>query len=341
MRLGHLGYAVTAYRAQGITTDTAHAVVEPGTTRENLYVAMTRGRASNTAYVVVSRPDDNHSARHPGERPDATARDILAGVLGHVGAELSAHETIAAEQEAWGSIAQLAAEYDTIAASAQRPRWTRLVHASGLPADLVEAAIASDAFGALTAGLRRAEALGHNVETLLPRIAAARGFEDAQDAAAVLHARLERVLALPSSGSSRGSERRLVAGLLPKAVGEMDAEMRRALDERAHLIEERASALVDSAVESGERWIDALGRIPVDPARAGAWRHQARILAAYRDRYGVFEDDALGAPATSPNQRMDAAVAAVARDRAIWLSRADAPTQPHRAHRPTRAIHSL
>lgn len=55
-----LGYAVTAYRAQGITTDTARAVIEPGTTRENMYVAMTRGRASNTAYVVVSRPDDNH-----------------------------------------------------------------------------------------------------------------------------------------------------------------------------------------------------------------------------------------------------------------------------------------
>ncbi|MCG7414652.1 relaxase domain-containing protein [Microbacterium aurum] len=336
-----LGYAVTAYRAQGITTDTAHAVVEPGTTRENLYVAMTRGRASNTAYVVVSRPDDNHSARHPGERADATARDILAGVLGHVGAELSAHETIAAEQEAWGSVAQLAAEYDTIAASAQRPRWIRLVHACGLPVDLAEAAIESDAFGALTAGLRRAEALGHNVETLLPRIVAARGFEDAQDAAAVLHERLERVLTQPSSGSSRGSRQRLIAGLIPAAVGEMDAEMRRALDERAHLIEERALALVESAMSSGEGWIASLGRTPADPARAGAWRHQARIVAAYRDRYAVFEDNALGAPATSLNQRIDAAAAAVARDCASSLSRRDAPTQPRRAPARTRAVHSL
>ncbi len=336
-----LGYAVTAYRAQGITTDTAHAVVEPGTTRENLYVAMTRGRASNTAYVVVSRPDDNHSARHPGERPDATARDIFAGVLAHVGAELSAHETVAAEQEAWGSIAHLAAEYDTIAVSAQRSRWTKLVHACGLPVDLAESAIESDAFGALTAGLRRAEALGHNVEMLLPRLVAARGFEDAQDAAAVLHERLERVLAQPTSGSSRGSGRSLIAGLIATAMGEMDAEMRRALDERAHLIEERALALVESAVASGERWVASLGRVPAERARAVAWRHEARIVAAYRDRYGVLEDDALGAPATSPNQRMDAAAAAVARDRAIWLSRADAPTQPQRASARTRPIHSL
>ncbi|WP_454118431.1 hypothetical protein [Microbacterium lacticum] len=289
----------------------------------------------------MSRPDDNHSARHPGERPDASARDILAGVLGHVGAELSAHETISAEQEAWGSIAQLAAEYDTIAASAQRPRWTRLIHVCGLPAEMAGAAIESDAFGALTAGLRRAEALGHNVETLLPRIVAARGFEDAQDAAAVLHERLERVLGRPSSGSSRGSGHRMIAGLIPDAMGEMDAEMRRALDERAQLMEARAVALVEVALASKASWIASLGRVPVDPARMGAWRHQARIVAAYRDRYGVFDDDALGALAASPNQRMDAAAAAVARDRALWLSKADAPTQSRSAAVRAGAVHSL
>ncbi|KXC07026.1 helicase C-terminal domain-containing protein [Microbacterium hominis] len=341
MRLQNLGYAVTAYRAQGITADTAHAVIEPGTTRENLYVAMTRGRASNTAYVVVSRPDDNHSARHPGERPNATARDILAGVLGHVGAELSAHETIVAEQESWGSIAQLAAEYDTIASSAQRPRWTNLVYACGLPAEVADATITSDAFGVLTAGLRRAEALGYDVDSLLARLAASRGFEDAQDAAAVLHERLERVLAQPSSGSSRGSGRRMIAGLIPAAMGEMDAEMRRALDERALLIEERAAALVDSALASGAMWISSLGHMPADPVRADVWRRHAHIVAAYRDRYGVFEDDALGAPAASPNQRMDAATAAVARDRAIRLSRADAPAQPRQAPNRSRSVHSL
>ncbi|WP_457101771.1 MobF family relaxase [Microbacterium sp. P5_E9] len=336
-----LGYAVTAYRAQGITTDTAHAVVEPGTTRENLYVAMTRGRASNKAYVVVDRPDDNHSAEHPGHRPDASARDILVGVLGHVGAELSAHETLVAEQESWGSVAQLAAEYETIASSAQRPRWTSLVQSCGLPAAMAEAAVRSDAFGALAAGLRRAEALGHNVETLLPRIAAARGFEDAQDAAAVLHERLERVLAQPASGSSRGSGRRLIAGLIPLAMGEMDADMRRALEERAHLIEQRASALVEAALTSRENWIASLGRVPVDVASAAAWRRQARVVAAYRDRYGVFEDDALGSTAISGTQRMDAAAAGTARDRAIWLSQPSAPPQPQRTPSHSRPVHSL
>src|SRR5699024_1239040 len=75
-----LGYAVTAHRAQGITTDTAHVLVEPTTTRENLYVAMTRGRESNRAWVVLDRPDD-HVEAHPAENPDATARSVLHGVL--------------------------------------------------------------------------------------------------------------------------------------------------------------------------------------------------------------------------------------------------------------------
>lgn len=113
-----LGYAVTAYRAQGVTTDTAHALIEPGTTRENLYVAMTRGRQANTAYVSINRPDDDHSAWRPGDLDKATARSVLYGVLQYVGAEPSAHQTIAAEQDAWGSIAQLAAEYETIAGAA-------------------------------------------------------------------------------------------------------------------------------------------------------------------------------------------------------------------------------
>lgn len=116
-----LGYAVTAYRAQGITVD-ASVLVDASTTRENFYVAMTRGSHTNVAYVAADKPDPAHETPHPADNAEATARSVLLGVLQHVGAELSAHETITAEQEAWGSIAQLAAEYETIAAAAQHDR---------------------------------------------------------------------------------------------------------------------------------------------------------------------------------------------------------------------------
>lgn len=80
MCLRHLGYAVTAHRAQGVTVDTANMLVEPTTTRENFYVAMTRGKHSNHADVVLDRSADAHTEPHPGANPDAAARSVLYGV---------------------------------------------------------------------------------------------------------------------------------------------------------------------------------------------------------------------------------------------------------------------
>lgn len=46
-----MGWAVTGYGNQGDTVDVGLAVLEPGTTRSHAYVAMTRGRAANHAWV--------------------------------------------------------------------------------------------------------------------------------------------------------------------------------------------------------------------------------------------------------------------------------------------------
>ncbi len=44
----NLGYAVTVHSAQGVTADTSHALLGENTSRELLYVALTRGRHTNT-----------------------------------------------------------------------------------------------------------------------------------------------------------------------------------------------------------------------------------------------------------------------------------------------------
>ena len=332
-----LGYAVTAHRAQGVTVDTAHVLVEPTSTRENFYVAMTRGKQANSAYVILDRADE-HAEPYPGDNPDATGRSVLFGVLQHVGAELSAHETITAEQEHWGSIAQLAAEYETIAAAAQRDRWATLIRASGLTAEQADAAIESEAFGALTAELRRAEANHHDLDTLFPRLVAARGFADADDIASVLHYRVARVTARPAGSGRTRKAPRLIAGLIPSADGPMTGDMRQAIDERRELIEARADAVLDTACGAAESWTRLLGDPPRDPRKTAAWRRYARTIAAYRDRYGITEDTPLGPMPENGAQKIDRARAEAALRQ---LARQPEPHSQHRPPAPTRQAPSL
>ena len=303
-----LGYAVTAHRAQGITVDTAHVVAADHTNRENFYVAMTRGRESNIAYVSVDTADENHS-RMPGE--ETTAKDVLIGILQRTGAELSAHQTITGEQDTWGSIAQLAAEYETIAAAAQRDRWATLIRSSGLTPEQTAAVIESDAFGPLSAELRRAEANGHDVERLLPTAVARYGLGDAEDIAAVLRHRLS--LATATAGRSHGRRPpKLIVGLIPEALGPMAPDMRAALDERRHLIEDRARNLAEEAIRINAPWTKRLGPKPQDRADRAHWGRAVVTIAAYRDRYGITSAKAVGGETVTDTQRLDRARAKAA-----------------------------
>nr|WP_274518461.1 MobF family relaxase [Bifidobacterium psychraerophilum] len=331
-----LGYAVTAHRAQGVTTDTSHVVVTSTTTRENLYVAMTRGREENHAYVAIDRPDDDHSQAHPGDNPDATARSVLFGVLQHVGAEPSAHQALAAEQDHWGSIGQLAAEYETIAQEAQADRWHTLLAKSGLTNEQVDNILASDAYGALSAELRITEANHHNLDQLLPRLVDIRGFEDTDDIASVLHARLARAAARPAGSGRTRKPPRLIAGLIPTADGPMSTEMRQALTERQDLIEQRAATLLDEAIAKREPWTTQLGPKPTEPRRQVTWLQAARAVTAYRDRHEISDDQhPLGAePAdTNVKQKIDMARARIALTRVEEIAHRSADVREHRSVR--------
>jgi ATP-dependent exoDNAse (exonuclease V) beta subunit len=55
-----LGYATTVHSAQGVTADTTHAILGENTTRSMLYVAMTRARDANTAYLYERTTELEH-----------------------------------------------------------------------------------------------------------------------------------------------------------------------------------------------------------------------------------------------------------------------------------------
>ncbi|AGF73883.1 hypothetical protein A605_14567 (plasmid) [Corynebacterium halotolerans YIM 70093 = DSM 44683] len=82
-----LGYAATVHRAQGVTVDTTHAVVGPETDRRGLYVALTRGKKENHAYVATDTPvdlDGEDAHRHmSGENTaEPTPLEVLTGIIG-------------------------------------------------------------------------------------------------------------------------------------------------------------------------------------------------------------------------------------------------------------------
>ena len=177
---------------------------------------------------------------------------------------------------------------------------------SGLDTKQVDLVVESESFGPLMAELRRAEANHRKLDALLPRLITARDLGDADDLGAVIRQRLQHATAT-RTGSSRGrAAPRFIAGLIPEARGEMTSEMRAALDERKALIEQRAMTIAEAATSAGEPWTETLGDAPSDEGQRQAWLKQVRIVAAYRDRYGLADLAPLGQESRDANQRLDA-----------------------------------
>jgi len=97
------GWASTIDSAQGATADVGVVLVRPGMDREHLYVAMTRGRHGNHAYITPDplADDDHHGHPHPqfsgpgGSDPQEQAVRVLQAALARTGAQDAAHTALA------------------------------------------------------------------------------------------------------------------------------------------------------------------------------------------------------------------------------------------------------
>ncbi len=103
-----LGYAVTVHSAQGVTADASLAVLSNTTSRNLLYVAMTRGRHANIAHIYEhsteasefghEEPAGTHIAQRGDSREAAT---LIHGILANYEPAITAHDYAAqnADQE--------------------------------------------------------------------------------------------------------------------------------------------------------------------------------------------------------------------------------------------------
>ncbi|EYR62527.1 conjugal transfer protein [Actinotalea ferrariae CF5-4] len=191
-----LGYATTTHRAQGITVDRAHVLAGPGMVRENLYVAMTRGRHDNHVYLALDTIEA--ACDYPPEHQISQGgRDALEAILTTPGAELSATETIAASQDEVASPRRLLRIRHTLLADAAAERWGAAFPTVGLTADQCDQITTSPARGPLLTALERGRALGHPMHEVLAGLIAARpldGTHPAAETASVLHHRVHEWL---------------------------------------------------------------------------------------------------------------------------------------------------
>lgn len=266
-----LGYASTTHRAQGMTVDRAHVLAHPGMTRENLYVAMTRGRHANHVYVALDGVDPECDDL-PDVPTSSTGHEILGSIITTPGAEQSATAHVATAQNEAGSLHRLEPIARTLLAEASRNRWTAALTRAGVGDGVAQDLISGEA-GRLFTTLDR-------IATLTSQPAAAvREIVDAVDpdgtvaalaseATRWLRAHAEHPQDVPAT---RGSH-----GLDPDGLALLST-----IDE---LIDQRATALTNAVLDQHPAWLDRLGPEPRDARGRAAWLAEVTATVAHLDQ---------------------------------------------------------
>ena len=329
-----LGYASTVHRAQGMTVDSCHVLVDPTMTRQALYVAMSRGRDDNHAYVVTDEALEVDL--HTPPRPPSDLLTVLGSVLSRDGSERSATETLHDELAASESLATLVPRYvDAL---------PRAVHRLG-----VEPAVRAglrDAGGpdleqrvADSPGWRRLliTCLGDDPRATVAEAVRSRlldTVQDVPDLGALLTWRIEELTEATQLPSQQSPPRipwlpTPSAGLAADPVGGWVIEQDR-------LVHTRVAALVDQVAATPPRWAHGIPARPEQgPARA-RWEADVALVAAYSDQHRIPDDLDLLA-AAGPGPRRGSHAVALAAQRRLKT----APNAPAASRSVNQRLHAL
>lgn len=151
-----LGYAATVHRSQGVTVDTAHAVLDASVDRSLAYVAMTRGRQRNSAWLVVE--------------DDQPVSAVLTAIAERTSDNPAAIAAAAQEARDAHDPVRMRDIYNDLAGTADRIRWSKrldeLAESGSIPPQAARA-LKSAEFTEVISRLNRLEADGVNVNTVL------------------------------------------------------------------------------------------------------------------------------------------------------------------------------
>ena len=282
-----LGYATTVHGAQGATVDTCHLVLTGEEDRDLLYVGLSRGRRANHLYLSIASDGDPHNVIRPEALIPPTALDRLAGMLHRDGSPVSATTAMRAENSPPQLLREAAERYhDSVTTAAEAVVGDAGMARIDACADALDDSLTeADAWPTLRGHLALLACDEHDPVRLLTDAVRLAGLDDARDLAAVVDARIERILS--DSGHDRTPEGPLT--WLPSAPAGLigSPEWSAYLARRAEQVTSRVASVMDEA----RAW---------SGGTAPAWAHpfleesdaelRAR-LSVWRAATGVADED--------------------------------------------------
>jgi DNA primase catalytic core len=188
-----LGYATTIHSAQGVTADSSYTVVTGTESRQLLYVALTRGRHDNHAFVTVTGDGDPHTAiTRDGVLPP-TAVEVMHRILARDDTPKSATSTCADQDDPALQLATEVGRYlhSLTTAVADQLGTDGLAAIDRAAETTVPGLTDEPAYPALHANLALHAAAGRDARFLLREAADdPRGLDGARDVAAILDWRI-------------------------------------------------------------------------------------------------------------------------------------------------------
>lgn len=267
----HLGYAATIDSAQGITADTCHVALSGRESRQQFYVAMTRGRRANHAYLATAMGgEEGDIYTFPAHYP-RTATEHLQYILDRDGAATSAHTELRDALDPARRIGRAIDIYlDTLAMTAEHACGTEQLDTIDLVAEqLLPGLTDSPAYPVLRQHLAMLTLAGGDPITALHTAITGRELDTATDPAAVLDWRID-----PTGAHSTGP------GPLPWIPGlptnTLDPDTLAPVRARQQIVTELATQISDTAQAwtpaTAPRWARALLADPKLLADLAIWR---------------------------------------------------------------------
>lgn len=287
-----LAYASTVHAAQGRTVDTSHAMLSEQSLREDAYVALTRGKSRNTAYLTTARQPDSHE-----QGLDVTPAEQMAAVLDRSGAATAAELQYREVQEEGRSLSWIGTQWDLVSKEYSRDRYTDVL-ADVLGEDKVDGLLGEEAYPSLVRSIRSAELAGHNAENLLRETIAQRELDTADSVSAVLRHRLNAQI------GGRAPEQRVDARDWTTFQAPLSGPVGEFMQGLAVASSDRQAALAAQVAADMPEWAQHhLGDAPEEPEQRREWLHRAGVAAAYRELQAIPDDQlSLGAAPSPENE---------------------------------------